>query len=275
MVYRTRINTTMLPRAYPQETHVIPKANANISSRDFEEWSDSDRVFAEAFNACAKAGPDACSMARPGASGEQLEAAAWKTAERLKSKSVPVKGSITIDYDIIRQLFSFALYRPFYWNILSSTINAVETNKTNAPEFVNAYNSLVQSFTAQAGVGTALFGIHCSDRTVRLDSIDDFRPVQDRLSKTSKVMDGSSTSLSMVCAQWESHAVGAYTADFAAKTKNPILVASTLNDGHTPLRSERNVSAGFEGSGMLVVRGFGVSIMRRLNIHKHALILKT
>lgn len=221
--------------------------------------------FLEAFNSCAKAGPNGCSMARPGASGEDLEAAAWKMAESLKSKSVPVKGSIPIDYDIIRQLFSFALYRPLYWNILSSTINVVELNQTNSPEFVNAYNSLVQSFTAQAGVGTALFDIHCSDRTVRSDSIDDFRPVQDKLSKTSKVMDGSSTSLSMACAQWESHAVGAYTGDFSAKTNNPILVASNLYDGHTPIRSARNVSTGFEGSGMLVVRGCGVSTLEQFN----------
>lgn len=236
-----------------------------MSCRDFEEWSDSDRVFSEVFNSCVKAGPDACSMAHPGASAEELEAAAWKVAESLKSRSVPVKGSIPIDYDVLRQLFSFALYGPLYWNVLSLTINAIESNQTNAPKFVKAYTSLVQAITAQAGVGTALFGIHCSDRTVRLNSIDDFRPVQDRLSKISKVMDGSSTSLSMACAQWGSHAVGAYTGDFSAKTKNPILVASNLYDGHTPIRSARNVSAGFEGSGMLVVRGFGVSTLRRRN----------
>lgn len=61
------------------------------------------------------------------------------------------------------------------------------------------------------------------------------------------------------CAQWPWRARETYAGNFRVKTRNPILVASTARDSHTPLRSPRNVSAGFEGSGLLVVNGTGVS----------------
>ncbi|UNI17087.1 hypothetical protein JDV02_003465 [Purpureocillium takamizusanense] len=70
----------------------------------------------------------------------------------------------------------------------------------------------------------------------------------------------------MTCGQWKSQAVGAYAGNFQAKTKNPILFATNRYDGHTPIRSAQNVSAGFEGSGMLVVNGFGHTTLAQQSV---------
>ena len=114
---------------------------------------------------------------------------------------------------------------------------------------------------ASFDVVASLWGIHCSDRTVRLDSFQAQQKdgVFSRLYKTSRLVGDVVTQISAHCAHWPWHARETYTGDFHVKTKNPVLVASNLRDSHTPLRSALNVSAGFEGSGLLQVNGTGVS----------------
>jgi len=43
------------------------------------------------------------------------------------------------------------------------------------------------------------------------------------------------------------------------RTKNPVLLVGQTYDPVTPMASARNISAGFEGSVVLEVMGFGVS----------------
>lgn len=227
--------------------------------RDFEEWSDSDRVFSEIFLSCARAGPLKCPMAASNLTGEQMEATAWKIAEDLKTNPIRVDNETVYDYTIIRSLYALALYGPENWPVVATLLSYVATNQTSDPVFVRTSKALYDALIASAVTFAPLYGIHCSDRIPRLDTLDEFRPVQDRLSSISKVMDGGSTALSMACAQWKTDAKERYLGDFQVNTKNPILIATNMYDGHTPIRSARNVSSGFEGSGMLVVNGFGVS----------------
>ncbi len=199
-------------------------------------------------------------MAAGNLTAEQMEASAWDIVEGLKTKPVTVgNGTFVLDYPSLRNLYAYSLYGPVNWPALSIVLFYLATGQTSDPIFVKVAEALYNVLAGAAATFPPLFGIHCSDRVPRLDSLDGFRPVQEKLNNITKVMDGGSTSLNMACAQWKVDAKERYEGDFQVKTKNPVLVASNKYDGHTPLRSAQNVSSGFEGSGLLVVNGFGVS----------------
>jgi hypothetical protein len=228
--------------------------------RDYEEWIDSDRVFSEIFRSCAKAGSPNCPMAAANVTGEELEEVAWGLAEKLKDDPIPVKGYPPLQYGILRAMFTSAVYGPAGWPQLATLLSLMYTNQTDTDLFVKTYEVSLGGLIAALDTYTPLFGIHGADKTVRLESLDEYLPVQERLNKISKVMDGATTSVNMACGLWKSDAAGPYTGDFQTKTKHPVLISSNKYDGHTPLRSAKNVSSGFEGSGLLVVNGFGVSL---------------
>lgn len=188
-----------------------------------------------------------------------MEATAWKIADGLKTSPIQLDNETVYDYTVMRNLFALALYGPENWPPLAIMLTYIAANQTSDPVFVRIGKALYGALFGSATSFPPLYGIHCSDRIPRLDTLDSFRPVQDRLSDISKVMDGTSTGLSMACAQWKTDAKERYLGDFQVKTENPILIATNKYDGHTPMRSAQNVSSGFEGSGMLVVNGFGVS----------------
>ena len=207
-------------------------------------------------------------MAGANLTGEQLEAAAWKIAERLKTNPIPVNGSSPLTYAGLRGFFANAIYGPNSWGNLATLLALIAGNRTQTPAFNTVYEDMTTALFGTISTYPPLYGIHCADRTVRIKSLDDFRPIQEKLSKVTKVMDGTDTDVSMTCGQWKSQAAGAYKGNFQAKTKNPILFATNKYDGHTPIRSAQNVSSGFEGSGMLVVNGFGVSTHITANVTK-------
>lgn len=228
--------------------------------RDYEEWTDSDRVFSEIFRSCVRAGPQQCPMAEANNTAEEMENVAWRVANALKTDPIQLGNGTEFDYPVIRGLFGLSLYGPDRWPLLMKILPYMAANQTDHPTFVKAASALVSQFTASVDIIPAVYGIHCGDRIPRLETLEDFRPVQSRLSKISKVMDGSAP-LSMACALWKSDAKERYLGNFQVKTKNPILVSSNRYDGHTPLKSAYNVSSSFEGSRVLVVNGFGVSFL--------------
>ncbi|EMR67890.1 putative peptidase tripeptidyl-peptidase protein [Eutypa lata UCREL1] len=64
----------------------------------------------------------------------------------------------------------------------------------------------------------------------------------------------------MVCAQWQIEPRERYEGSFdGVQTRNPVLFVGNTYDAHTPLVSARNVSAGFAGSVVLEVNGYGHS----------------
>ncbi|KAK3196202.1 hypothetical protein K4F52_000582 [Lecanicillium sp. MT-2017a] len=191
---------------------------------------------------------------------EQLEADTWDMVDGLKENPVPIgNGSIVLSYPNMRNLLAYSLYGPSSWPQVAEVLNYMRTNDTSNPKFVTIAQTLYQVLVASTVSFPPLYGIHCSDRIPRLDTLDEFLPVQEKLNNISKVMDGTSTLLSMTCAQWKTDAKERYEGDFQVETKNPVLVSTNKYDGHTPIRSAQNVSSGFEGSGMLVVNGFGTA----------------
>jgi hypothetical protein len=105
----------------------------------------------------------------------------------------------------------------------------------------------------------SMWAIRCGDRTVRLGKFDEAVATFQKLREASRLAGNVVSSITAHCAQWPWHARETYMGDFQVKTKNPILLAGTTRDAHTPIISAFNVSSGFEGSGVLESNGTGVS----------------
>lgn len=119
----------------------------------------------------------------------------------------------------------------------------------------------------------ALRGIHCSDRFNRISSLEDFLPVSDRLHDISRLMGSVELPIASDCAQWPIKAKERYEGDFQVSPRKPVLIVGNSHDGHTPIASARNVSAGFEGSVVLEVNGYGVSRIHLLQKYMHKLTM--
>lgn len=106
----------------------------------------------------------------------------------------------------------------------------------------------------------AMVGIRCGDQIPRFESVHDVLPGMQRRENLSRFLGDFEAPADTICGQWKVHAKGAYTGDFQVKTRNPLLFVSNRYDPVTPLISARNMSQGFEGSGLLVQEGHGVSL---------------
>jgi hypothetical protein len=70
---------------------------ANISS-DFEEWTDTDKVFSYFFETCVEAGPEKCALAALNKTAEELELDTWAWFDFVRE--TPIAAGITI-FDLI------------------------------------------------------------------------------------------------------------------------------------------------------------------------------
>ncbi|UNI17088.1 hypothetical protein JDV02_003466 [Purpureocillium takamizusanense] len=105
------------------------------SPADFEEWSDADRVFSEVFLSCVKAGTTLCPMAGANLTGEQLEDAAWKLTEHLKTNPIQVNGSSPLTYATMRGFSAYAVYGPNSWTALGAILAQIAANRTQTSSF--------------------------------------------------------------------------------------------------------------------------------------------
>jgi hypothetical protein len=181
--------------------------------------------------------------------------------ERFKYHPIGV-GQMTLDNSFLYQTIQNSLYSIATWQnttkLLDMLINggidesfvlsiASQTHPTNQ-----------QSLLGLTSVYIATEAIHCVDRTARAGTYENFVPTMNELYETSKIMGRGDVSLSMACAQWQLEPKERYEGDFQVTPKNPVLLIGNSYDAHTPIRSARNVSAGFEGSVVLEVNGYGV-----------------
>ncbi|KJZ75311.1 hypothetical protein HIM_05237 [Hirsutella minnesotensis 3608] len=230
---------------------------------DFEEWTQSDQVFSGIFKACA-ANPGICSLARPGKSAADLERSVWELLERLRTRPVAV-GTLVFDDNVLRNIVAQALYTTTSWKNLTDIIDMLMTDNVNERAILETVGgpSLVSVDDLQATVNKtmavpmALAGIHCLDRAARPGTYEKLRPSLRRLFKTSRIMGGAGSQTSVVCAQWKLEPKERYTGDFNVRPRRPVLIIGNTYDGHTPIASAHNVSAGFKDSVVLEVNGYG------------------
>ncbi|PFH56809.1 hypothetical protein XA68_15959 [Ophiocordyceps unilateralis] len=241
---------------------------------DFEEWTQSDDVLSGIFTACA-ANPDRCALARPGKSGAELEQSVWKLVDSLRLRPLSFKTSSFILDDVgLRGLLADSIYSTSSWPNVTAILDMLISrrvdeafvlghlgDRASLPQDSNS--SVTEAAMARTFSATMpLFGIHCLDRGARAGSFDALLPAFRRLLAISRVMGGAGANTAAVCAQWKLEPRERYAGDFRARPRAPVLIVGNSHDGHTPIRSAHNVSAGLEGSVVLEVDGYGVRILR-------------
>jgi hypothetical protein len=192
---------------------------------------------------------------------EELENAVWAMLDTLKYNPVPV-GNVLVDYASAKGILTQAMYGPGGWPKVAVTLDAFLTaiaigGPQPGPDSPEQFDLALLKKTAQTLYSIA--GIHCGDRKTRLSTLEQFMPAVDKLYQTSRLFGDVTVGLAMQCAKWKMEPKERYEGNFHAKTKGPMLILGNTLDGHTPLKSAHNVSAGFEGSVVLEINGYGVS----------------
>lgn len=170
-----------------------------------------------------------------------------------------------MDYSFAKSTIFGALYDPLGWSDFADNLALLLSS--NATTLAAYSDSLVgttldtpASIASVLSKFTAVSSIHCADRKPRVSTFDEFRPVLDELYDISSVYGDGSDLINMHCAQWKIEPKERYEGGFEVSTQNPVLFIGNTWDPYTPLLSAHNVSTGFNGSVVLEVQGYGVSI---------------
>lgn len=226
-----------------------------------------DASFTSFFTSCISAGPSKCALARLGKSAAALEADVWAYFDTIRARPLAAGTSI---FDLtaaqsyaVEQLRNTASWPAFAELLADLVYSTEEQQRARLDVFVGQMEAAGMLGPASFDVVQSLFGIHCGDRTVRLPAEfgDEAAAAFERLRKTSRLIGNNVAHTTAHCAQWPWRAKETYMGDFRVKTRRPVLVASNTLDGFTPLRTALNISAGLEGSGLLVVNGTGVGAL--------------
>ncbi|KAH8666941.1 proteinase [Xylariales sp. PMI_506] len=219
---------------------------------DFEEWTDSDKAFSGIFSWCFSA-PERCSLASRYRNAAELEQAVWALVDDVKFNPIAM-GTYLLDYTVIKALLVQNLYSTYGWPRLTMILEMLLTGEIqDAPAAIKDSVALIED----SKLIMAVLGIHCGDRSARAASLDNYMPSINQLYNTSRLMGDITSAISMTCAQWNIEPKERYEGSFQAQTKEPVLIIGNTYDGLTPLASAQNVSAGFHGSVVLEVNGYG------------------
>ena len=226
---------------------------------DIEIWADTDATFSRFFEECVGA-PELCPLVQYSDDAATLEAMIYDKLEELKFRPVAYEGAI-VDYSLVQSFIRPSLYRPVRWTLLAGALDGLLSgNLTQALEFAaailtdggDAHSSNVETDSA--------YGIHCSDKKVRTDNLDEILPQMHKQWEASKSLGDFTSYLSTSCAQWKLEPRERYEAGFNhIKTRNPLFVIGNTLDPATSIRAAFNISAGFEDSVVLTQDGYGVS----------------
>ncbi|KAK0716379.1 TAP-like protein-domain-containing protein [Lasiosphaeris hirsuta] len=229
------------------------------SPADFEEWTDTDKVFSYYFTSCVEAGPEKCALAALNKTAAALEQDVWDFFDNIRAAPIAV-GSDVLDLVGLKGFVIEQLKVSAAWSSLSQLLLALiygSERELFLEKLANALSAGSPGGPANIIPVQSLWGIHCGDTIPRAKSFDEAVIAANKLSKISRLIGDVVTWNMAHCNQWPWHAKETYMGNFHVKTKNPILIASNSRDAHTPLKSALNVSSGFEGSGLLEVNGTG------------------
>ena len=228
---------------------------------DLQQLVDTDKTWNEFFRGCV-ASPEGCALTRHGSTPEDLKNKVYELLWRLKYQPVTTGSDITadiIDYNLVKQAISVAIYNPLFWAPLAAAFDGLLTGNLTTfleLEVVLAPSSIFPSYGPEAGQG-----IRASDVSLRTDNLTSLCPLIRKSFGLSELFGDYLVSPALHYAQWRFKAKGGYTGDFCdIRTRNPVLFVGNTFDPVTPLISARNASAGFVGSVVLEHGGHGVSL---------------
>lgn len=230
--------------------------------------TDADAAFSAFLAECIDAGPSKCALAGMNMTASALEATIRGLVEGTKYDPIPFPAGLTqydalwagsvLDYSGFKNLMASTLYTPAYFPLMASGLaGLMQGNMTAMAFWRNLSSNSRYVFEAEA-----LQGIRCSDHRRRASAVYEVLPEMKKAKRISWIGGNAAfdhSLFTMPCANWRFDARERYNGNFQVKTKNPVLLVGTTYDPVTPMVSAHNISAGFESSVVLEVKGFGVS----------------
>lgn len=238
-----------------------------VAGTYFDTLRDADNALLGLLSECVYA-PNLCSAAKflgPRTTATELLNAINEKLQGLLETEDEMGVEI---YDKIKGGIFSSLYSPIQWPQLANELTVV-LNATSA-------EALIESFK-EANVASknkreddedddlpydegydSQFGIQCIDTTWRAKSPREIKEIVEEQAALSTFSDYYFPD-TWNCPPWKMKAREAYTGNFTAETKYPILFMNGRWDPVTPLSSAFNSSAGFKDSIVLTHNGFGVS----------------
>jgi len=227
---------------------------------DVDQLLSADAAFRAVLAQCIEAGPARCALASldNAATVADLEATLWRAVDRYRKGPVAAGTIDVVDAHLFRELLFITIKYPTNVAVAAQHIRnlVAGTNLTEAAAYHRALSEGI------AMPDDSLYGISCSDKFPRTDSLAGILPDLERMLETSELFGSQIGSIAAVCPSWPWAAKERYDGGFAPgsiKTKTPILLFGNTYDPVTPLPSARNMSAAFEGSVVVEQHGFGVS----------------
>lgn len=241
--------------------------DGNVNPTDYyhglnEESVDSvDAALLHFFQTCVEAGPDYCTLAREGYSGQQLRDEFFTFLHTVKNTS-----------DYLKDEGGNLVHRNIYKQISSEVYDGLR-GPTGWPELAGKLYSYYQYLNFSSGhmkreidltatsikVPMALNAITCGDWDDIPGNITDFENWLALYQKRSKF--GGDQALIHIlyqCSLWQVNAKEKFNGTFTnIKTKTPILFVNNPYDPVTPLISAQNASSGFVDSRVLQHIGVG------------------
>ncbi|KAK2796673.1 hypothetical protein FQN51_009114 [Onygenales sp. PD_10] len=230
----------------------VSNAHEYYNSYDIDAWADTDAAFTSYLQDCVKS-PDECALAGEGIRAPDLEKAVYNALDKLKYQPAVFAGQF-IDHSFVKSLIRPSLYNPSRYANLSIALDALING--DIPKLVASSASLAAPW-GSGSITEAPYGIPCSDKKTGKHSFDEVMPALQALSEETRLMEGVGNTVAMTCSQWKFQAKERYEGNFQVKTKHPMLVIGNTYDAATPLKSARNMTAGFEGSVLLEHGGSG------------------
>ena len=253
----------------------------DYKTSELESFDQTDAVFLGLLGTCLQVGPDKCPLATYGNSIDDLVAVWEASLTDIKFNPIPlinggpaIPVSHLIDYDAYLYHIYSNLHRPLDYINISHAIDAVI--RRDAPAFIGSTSGggPVIPITPSSEDGgpnypvndtapltRALFAIRCGDKRSGAATLQDFFPGVGAAEKKSKWFSGFGLGQNaLLCAQWQFMAQDRYAGGFdGIETAVPVLLVGNTLDPATSIVSAKNMSAAFEGSGLLEINGYGVS----------------
>lgn len=235
---------------------------------------DYDNAMHKFFNSCATAGPDVCSFAVDGESGQQLLDYHWSIYTGLKNGSIilhDAEDNSTITHSLYQSIMGRILFSgPRLWGNFYDTMEQIYELVKNGTSGTATKSSLtvrdspfnpMDASGYEAVEGNILIAVTCGDG-IRFGDVDsnELEQLHKVWANTSYYGAETMESLLWACATWSVDAKEKYTGKFEnITTRSPILYIQNEYDPVTPSESARNSSFGFPNSGILWHDGMGVS----------------
>ena len=226
---------------------------------DLQAISDSDVYFEKFSEECFK-DPQYCALAKDAATATELTQKLYHLLDHYKYNPVYLGPTIGfISYAIIKDYIVDSFYSTTKWAPLAETLhNLLGQNITG---LAMSLTSTATSSGASGESNEALFGIRCSDSSLRVKGLDSLEGLVKKFYKKSEIMGDVQAVYPLTCAQWPFEAKERYLGGFHVRTKNPLFFVGNTYDPLSSIRCAQNMSAGFEGSALLQHDGYGVRIM--------------